>query len=169
MGKTRRPVADGIDHKQLDRRNASGVPTHGHVTMTQATVRETEGLATRFPLDQFALARMEGNQLQPTADASPAVLIRRLAYDLTGLPRWSSRGPFGMASNELPPARIGRRQSKNWSIVCWHQHAHFGERWRACRLDIARYGQARLRARRSRQDPRNASFPHAWRYRDYVD
>ena len=30
------------------------------------------------PLDQFALARMEGNQLQPTADASPAVLIRRL-------------------------------------------------------------------------------------------
>ncbi|MEQ9412081.1 MAG: PSD1 and planctomycete cytochrome C domain-containing protein [Fuerstiella sp.] len=37
-------------------------------------------------IDAFILARLESEQLQPSADADPVVLVRRLYFDLTGLP-----------------------------------------------------------------------------------
>ncbi len=40
----------------------------------------------RDPVDHFTLAAMESKQLTPVADAQPLILLRRLTYDLTGLP-----------------------------------------------------------------------------------
>ena len=48
------------------------------------TVKQTEW--PRDPIDHFALARMERQSLKPATDAKAKVLIRRLYYDLTGLP-----------------------------------------------------------------------------------
>ena len=111
------------------------------------------------PLDQFALARMEGNQLQPTADASPAVLIRRLAYDLTGLPPTVEEvEAFQKAASQNRQAAIEKLVDRLLASP------HFGERWGRHWLDIARYGESNGNDGLGR----NASFPHAWRYRDYV-
>ena len=41
---------------------------------------------TRNPIDAFVLAKLEEKGLKPVADADKRVLIRRLTYDLTGLP-----------------------------------------------------------------------------------
>lgn len=113
----------------------------------------------RDDLDRFVLARMEKEKLQPAAAAIPKVLIRRLYYDLTGLPPSTEqvekfvkahRRNSQKATEELVDELLGSPQ--------------FGVRWGRHWLDVARYGE-------SNGDDglgRNASFPHAWRYRDYV-
>ena len=113
----------------------------------------------RDPLDRFVLARMEAQKLQPTGDAAPAVLIRRLYYDLTGLP------PSVEKVEAFQKAAATNRQDAVKKLVDrLLTSPHFGERWGRHWLDVARYGE-------SNGDDglgRNASFPHAWRYRDYV-
>src|SRR5690606_26097922 len=54
----------------------------------------------RSDLDRFVLARQEAAKLSPNADADAATLLRRLSFDLTGLPptpeevaRWERLGP----------------------------------------------------------------------------
>src|SRR4051812_41157897 len=47
-------------------------------------VRDTRWV--RNPIDAFVLAKLEGNGLAPAAPAAPQELIRRVAFDLTGLP-----------------------------------------------------------------------------------
>ena len=113
----------------------------------------------RDDLDRFVLARMEKEKLQPAAAAIQKVLIRRLYYDLTGLPPSTEqvekfvkahRRNSLKATEELVDELFGSPQ--------------FGVRWGRHWLDVARYGE-------SNGDDglgRNASFPHAWRYRDYV-
>ncbi|MGB0580259.1 MAG: DUF1549 domain-containing protein, partial [Limisphaerales bacterium] len=124
----------------------------------------------RDPIDRFALARMEKLNLQPTADASPRTLIRRLYYDLIGLPptrkqidRWSSRfSVSGEHGNTL------KRELQQKAVAALVDELlaspHFGERWGRHWLDVARYGESNGNDGLSR----NATFPHAWRYRDYV-
>jgi len=113
----------------------------------------------RDPLDHFVRARMEEQKLEPASDASPAVLIRRLYYDLTGLP------PTVEEVEAFQKAAIKNRKSTIEKLVDrLLASPHFGERWGRHWLDVARYGE-------SNGDDglgRNASFPHAWRYRDYV-
>ena len=71
MGKTRRPVADA-ETEPADESLWAFQPIGNP---KPPAVKQTDW--PRDPLDQFALARMEAKQLQPTADASPAVLIHR--------------------------------------------------------------------------------------------
>ncbi len=113
----------------------------------------------RVPFDAFVLAEIERSGLQPTRDAQPRDLIRRLYLDLIGLPptfdqietfvrEYEALG--GRAVVELVDSLLDNEQ--------------FGVRWGRHWLDIARYGE-------SNGDDglgRNATFPHAWRYRDYV-
>ncbi|QDU60233.1 Planctomycete cytochrome C [Planctomycetes bacterium Pan216] len=111
------------------------------------------------PLDQFVLARIESKRLRPTHDAEPRILARRLHVDLTGLPPsirevdeferdYRQRG--GLAVEDLVDALLARPQ--------------FGERWGRHWLDVARYGESNGNDGLGR----NPTFPHAWRYRDYV-
>ncbi|MEO7678941.1 MAG: DUF1549 domain-containing protein, partial [Verrucomicrobiota bacterium] len=48
--------------------------------------RELAGISIRNPIDQFVLARLQREKLQPTRESDKETLIRRLALDLTGLP-----------------------------------------------------------------------------------
>ncbi len=113
----------------------------------------------RDDVDRFVLARMEAAKLKPTQDAPPATLIRRLHYDLTGLPpTYDEVEQFKRDHNRDGQAAVARLVDR---LLLSPQ---FGERWGRHWLDVARYGE-------SNGDDglgRNASFPHAWRYRDYV-
>ncbi|MBK8095243.1 MAG: PSD1 domain-containing protein [Verrucomicrobiaceae bacterium] len=101
----------------------------------------------RQSLDTFILAKIEQNGLQPAPDAETAILRRRLSYDLIGLP--PANTPFTHLE-----AEIDRLLSS----------PHFGEKWGRHWLDIARYAESNGNDGLSR----NPSFPHAWRFRDYV-
>jgi hypothetical protein len=104
------------------------------------------------PLDHFVLAKLEFEGLTPVGDAAPATLLRRLYFDLIGLPPAAEEmQAFTMASYEQVVDRL-------------LASPHFGERWGRHWLDVARYGESNGNDGLSR----NPSFPHAWRYRDYV-
>lgn len=111
------------------------------------------------PLDQFVLARLEAAQLQPTPEASPRRKLRRLYYDLIGLPpTFEEVVAFEKAFDQGP---LSAWSAKVDELLARPQ---FGERWGRHWLDVARFGE-------SNGDDglgRNASFPQAWRYRDYV-
>ncbi len=113
----------------------------------------------RDPIDQFVLAGVEKQKLSPTADAEPRVLIRRLHFDLTGLP------PTADAVDTFVAAYRATGQVAVTTLVDeLLASPHFGERWGRHWLDVARYAESNGNDGLSR----NATFPHAWRYRDYV-
>ena len=104
-------------------------------------------------VDRFILAKLEQKHMSPVADASRLTLIRRLTYDLTGLPP---------APAEIE-AFLSDRSSAAYARLVDRLLAspRFGERWGRHWLDVARYGE-------STGPSRNIPYPHAWRYRDYV-
>ncbi len=113
----------------------------------------------RDAIDHFVIARMESQQLHPGNDAKPAVLIRRLYYDLIGLP------PSIEAVEAFQRAITGDSRGVVEELVDrLLASPHFGERWGRYWLDVARFGESNGNDGLGR----NASFPHAWRYRDYV-
>ena len=118
----------------------------------------------RDSLDEFVLARIESEQLAPVEDAGPRTLIRRLHYDLVGLPP-SNRTveSFTQAHYRASSTHEKQRVVSKW-VDRLLASPQFGVRWGRHWLDVARYGE-------SNGDDglgRNATFPHAWRYRDYV-
>jgi len=113
----------------------------------------------RDPIDQFILARIEEAGLKPTADAAPERLIRRLYFDLIGLPpTFEQIEAFTADYRQHGQAAVERVVDDLLS------RPQFGERWGRHWLDVARYGESNGNDGLGR----NPSFPHAWRYRDYV-
>ncbi|QEG38266.1 DUF1553 domain-containing protein [Roseimaritima ulvae] len=113
----------------------------------------------RDPIDHFVLARMQSAGLAPADDADPRTLIRRLHYDLIGLPPSADQVDAFVAAYEREGQTAVERLVDTLLIS-----PQFGVRWGRHWLDVARYGE-------SNGDDglgRNATFPHAWRYRDYV-
>ena len=102
----------------------------------------------RQSLDAFVLAKIEQNGLQPAPDAEAATLKRRLSFDLVG----------------LPPSDSSDLSEPSDYVDALLNSPHFGEKWARHWLDVARYAESNGNDGLSR----NPSFPHAWRYRDYV-
>lgn len=107
------------------------------------------------PIDQFILAGLEANHLSPAADADRRTILRRVRYDLTGLPP----SPEEIAAFEKDPTSDRDALAKVVDRLL--ASPQFGERWGRHWLDVARYGESMGRTR-------NFPFPYAWRYRDYV-
>lgn len=110
-------------------------------------------------IDYFTLAAMEREKVIPNDDASPRILLRRLHYDLTGLPPTIRQIRAFEAACD-----VDREQAITDVVNELLASPDFGIRWARYWLDIARFGE-------SNGDDglgRNASFPHAWRYRNYV-
>ena len=107
----------------------------------------------RGDIDRFVLAGLEAKGIKPVSDADRLTLLRRLCFDLAGLPPSPEMARRFLANNspeaveELVDSLLGSRQ--------------FGERWGRHWLDVARYAESTGR-------DLNVAFPHAWRYRDYV-
>ncbi|TVQ02410.1 MAG: DUF1553 domain-containing protein [Planctomycetaceae bacterium] len=113
----------------------------------------------REPIDHFVLQRLVAEGLSPTEAAPPELLVRRLFFDLTGLP------PEPQQVTEYVAAYAEDPEQATASLVDrLLASPRFGERWGRHWLDVARFGESNGNDGLSR----NATFPHAWRYRDYV-
>ncbi len=86
---------------------------------------------TKNPIDRFVLSKLEENGLKPNAEASKETLIRRLSFDLTGLPPTIAEIDAFLA-DKSPQAyeRVVNRLLAS---------PHFGERLAVDWLDVARY------------------------------
>ncbi|WP_245817982.1 DUF1549 domain-containing protein [Granulicella rosea] len=104
-------------------------------------------------VDRFLLAKMQEKKLAPVKDADAVTLIRRVSYDLTGLPPTPAEvKAFERDHSEQAYTKLVDR------LLASQQ---FGERWGRHWLDVARYAE-------SSGPSRNMPYPNAWRYRDYV-
>jgi hypothetical protein len=109
---------------------------------------------TRNPIDAFILARLEAKGLTLSPEADRATLLRRLSFDLTGLP--PSPEEFDAFLEDRAPDAYERQVDRLLASP------HYGERWGRFWLDLAGYADSE--GKREQDLPR----PHAWRYRDYV-
>ncbi len=124
------------------------------------TPPETANDAWAFdPIDQFILAGIEAAGLAPAGDAPPETLVRRLYLDLTGL-----APTFAQVAAFVEDHNTRGRGAVEALVDELLESPHFGERWGRHWLDVARFGESNGNDGLSR----NATFPHAWRYRDYV-
>lgn len=108
-------------------------------------------------VDYFVLRQLEERGLRPAADASPAVLLRRIHFDLVGLP------PSPEALDRFLSAvdREGLEGALAAEVDDLLASEQFGVRWGRHWLDVARFAE-------SSGKEANIAFPYAWRYRDYV-
>jgi hypothetical protein len=105
------------------------------------------------PLDAFVLARLQKEGVAPSPEADRRTLLRRVSFDLTGLPPSPREiGEF------LADTRAGAWQRAVERLLA---SPHFGERWASMWLDLARYAD-------SDGYEQDQVRPHAWRYRDWV-
>ena len=108
-------------------------------------------------LDHFLLAKLNESGLAPSPDAEPATLLRRLHFDLVGLPPSLS----AIAAFQTRIEVAGLDSALTIEVDELLASPQFGERWGRHWLDVARFAE-------SSGKEANISFPYAWRYRDYV-
>lgn len=107
----------------------------------------------RTPVDRFILSVLESRQLTPAAPADKSTLIRRAAYDLTGLPPTEAEvRAFEADSSPNAYEKVIDRLLAS---------PRYGEKWGRHWMDVARYAD-------STGADEDYRYPHAWRYRDYV-
>jgi len=126
-------------------------PLSAPVAHAPPAVRHTGQV--RNPLDAFLLARLEPRGLTLAPEASRRVLVRRLYFDLIGLP--PTPGETEAFVSDTDPGADERLVDR---LLDDPRH---GERWARFWLDLARYADTAG----YEGDP---DLPHAWRYRDYV-
>ena len=107
----------------------------------------------RNPIDHFVLARLEAEGMTYSAEAAPRHQVRRLFFDLIGLPP----PPEVVAAFEANPSDAAYTAIVD-SLL---NSAEYGERWGRHWLDIVRYGE-------SDGFERNGPRREAWPYRDWV-
>jgi len=127
------------------------------------------------PIDAFIRAKLAEKGLTPSPEADPRTLIRRLNFDLLGLPPKPEEveafekecgvrsAEFGMpkgapatdSSLRIPHSALARLVDRLLASP------HYGERWARHWLDIAHYAD-------THGFERDQLRPNAWRYRDYV-
>jgi hypothetical protein len=113
----------------------------------------------RDPLDRFVLSRIEAAGMTPSSDAGPRTLVRRIFFDLVGLP--PARDEVESFVDDFRRRGQGAVAELVDRLLAAPQ---FGEHWGRYWLDVARYGESNGNDGLGR----NPTFPHAWRYRDYV-
>jgi hypothetical protein len=107
----------------------------------------------RSAVDAFILAKLEQRNLTPAAPAGKRDLIRRVTYDLVGLPPTPSEVDAFLADNS--PDAFQRVVDRLLASP------HYGERWARHWLDLVRYAETN-----GHEFDNDKLAP--WRYRDYV-
>jgi mono/diheme cytochrome c family protein len=107
------------------------------------------------PIDAFILARLEARHLSPSAPADRRTLLRRVTYDLTGLPP-SAAETDAFVADKSPTAyeKVVDRLLAS---------PRYGERWARQWLDVARYADTKGYVF---EEDRN--YPNAYNYREWV-
>lgn len=107
----------------------------------------------RSAADRFLLAEMEAKGLKPVEEADRLTLLRRVYFDLIGLPPTPEeidaflKDETEQAFEKVVDKLLASKQ--------------FGERWGRHWLDVVRFAE-------SSGKTANFAYPNAWRYRDYV-
>jgi hypothetical protein len=109
-------------------------------------------------IDRFVADRWSASSLYPMQDADPRAFLRRLTFDLIGLPPSREEMESFVKSWEKTDNKRGLIESALDRLLDSKQ---YGERWGRRWLDVARYAES------SGKDV-NVVYTHAWRYRDYV-
>ncbi len=107
----------------------------------------------RTPIDAFILAKLREQKLAPSAEADRPTLIRRLTYDLHGLP----------PTPEEVEAFVADTSDRAYENLVDRLLAspRYGERWARHWLDVVHYGE-------THGYDKDKTRPNAWPYRDYV-
>lgn len=107
----------------------------------------------RNDVDRFILAKLEEKGLKPSPEASKRTLIRRLYFDLLGVP--PSPDEIKKFVNDSSPKAYDELVDNLLT------DKRYGERWGRHWLDLARYAD-------TNGYEEDTELTHAWRYRDYV-
>ncbi len=105
------------------------------------------------PIDRFVLARLDQAELKPVGPAVRSALLRRVYFDLIGLPPTPEQIDAFLLDDD--PRAMERVVDELL------QSPQFGERWGRHWLDVVRFAE-------SSGGGRTRVFDEAWRYRDYV-
>ena len=107
----------------------------------------------RNEIDRFVLAKLEAQGLKPAPRADKLTLLRRVTFDLTGLPPAPAEIQNYLA-DQSP-------QAFEKVVDRLLESPRYGERWGRHWLDVARFAD-------STGNDEDHRYPYAWRYRDYV-
>ncbi len=107
----------------------------------------------KSPVDAFVLAKLEERKWQPAPAASPVDWLRRVYFDLTGLPP----SPEEVAAFLADPSPDARERVVDKLL----DSERYGERWAQHWLDVVRFAE-------SEGFEYDRHLPDAWRFRDYV-
>jgi hypothetical protein len=105
------------------------------------------------PIDRFVFAGLKAKGLDPSPPADRRTLLRRLNYDLTGLPPTPEE--IEAFVRDVRPDAYERQVDRLLASPRYGEH--WGRHW----LDVVRFGE-------SRGYERNEIIPNAWPFRDYV-
>lgn len=105
------------------------------------------------PIDAFVAARLGESGLAPSPTADPIALVRRVYFDLLGLPPT----PAQVEAFTRDPSPAAYEKLLDTLL----DSPHYGEKWGRHWLDLVRYAE-------SNGYERDSAKPQAWRYRDYV-
>ena len=104
-------------------------------------------------IDRFVFEKLAGQGIEPSPRAERITLVRRLSFDLTGLPpSQTDMARFATGDSPAPIAEL---------VDQYLASERYGERFGRHWLDVARYAE-------STGKDVNVKYPYAWRYRDYV-
>jgi cytochrome c553 len=107
-------------------------------------------------IDRYIASGWKDQGVEPVSDCDPETLVRRIAFDVVGLPPTpQQRQSFLNRSKRDMEGAIADLVEELLASP------RFGEKWGRHWLDVARYAE-------STGKERDVTFPHAWRYRDYV-
>lgn len=114
----------------------------------------------RQTLDRFVEARLSREGLRPSDDAAPAEWLRRVSFDLTGLPPTPDelQSFVERASASKQPQDLENTYAAEVDRLLASQH--FGERWASVWMDLARYADSKG----FEKDPHRDMWP----YRDWL-
>lgn len=105
------------------------------------------------PIDAFVLAKLEEHGVQPAPRTDKRTLLRRVTFDLIGLPPTPEEIANFLADDSS--------DAFDKVVERLLESPHYGIRWGRHWLDVARYAD-------SNGLDENLAFGNAWRYRDYV-
>ncbi len=129
------------------------IGARGRYWAFQKVVRPAVPPGSGNPIDGFILQELRRKQLEPSRPLDRAQLLRRVTYDLTGLPPT----PAELDAFLKDPSRDAYEKVVDRLLAS----PHYGERWAAKWLDVVRYAD-------TNGFELDQDRPHAWRYRDYV-
>ncbi len=131
-------------------------PPHEHWAFTPVQAPAVPANSTGWsehPIDRFIAARRSAAGIEPVGDADRQVLVRRLYFDLLGLP--PTLDELALAHDDTGPGAIERLVDRLLTSP------HYGERWARHWMDVVRYAD-------TAGDNADYPIPEARRYRDYI-